>query len=270
MDFVLYGERGVGKTSLWEILLHGQRIQQHSASASDDFVSIFLRVLEELKEQFTDDERTRMAEVTGSIGKEGVASVGGKSGEEATEKPVAERKLDLNFVLDRVARRANSLDAVVIDEFQNLSKHAIQTQIIEVVKGFADRKVDVKIFLVGVADSDDELIPSQDYAQDKGRHFFIRRVPRMSDSELHDILDVRERLFRSRSRRRREETASCASQAATPRSRTVWHSAQRKAMGGEGISGVRPVPRFTASSDFSASVYPSPSRRPACMSRCRT
>jgi hypothetical protein len=49
-----------------------------------------------------------------------------------------------------------------------------------VVKGFAERKVDVKIFLLGVADSDDELIPSKEYPQYKGRHFFVRRVTRMS------------------------------------------------------------------------------------------
>src|SRR4051794_31860396 len=46
VHFVLYGERGVGKTSLWHVLLHDRKVQQHSASASDDFVSIFLRVLE--------------------------------------------------------------------------------------------------------------------------------------------------------------------------------------------------------------------------------
>jgi hypothetical protein len=38
---VLFGERGVGKTSLWNVLLHERRFQRHSASASDDFVSIF-------------------------------------------------------------------------------------------------------------------------------------------------------------------------------------------------------------------------------------
>jgi hypothetical protein len=195
VHLVLYGERAVGKTSLWQVLLHDRRVQQHSASASDDFVSIFLRVLEELGEQFTADERTRLAEVSSSLGKEGIASVGSKLGEEATEKPIEERRLDLNFVLDRVAGRAKSLDAVVIDEFQNVSKKAVQTQIIEVVKGFADRGVNVKIVLVGVADTGDELIPAAEYAQYKGRHFIARRVPRMSAREIRDIVNLREEHF---------------------------------------------------------------------------
>jgi Holliday junction resolvasome RuvABC ATP-dependent DNA helicase subunit len=195
VHLVLYGERGVGKSSLWNVLLTDRKVEQHSASSSDDLVSIFLRALEALGEQFTVEERTRLSEVSSSIGKEGVASVGSKLSEEATEKPIEERRLDLNFVLDRIAARSKSLDAVVIDEFQNLSKQAVQTQIIEVVKGFADRGLNLKILLVGVADTDDELVPAPEYAQYKGRHFVARRVPRMSDEEVRDILDRREERF---------------------------------------------------------------------------
>jgi len=194
--YVLYGERGAGKTSLWQVLLHGRPVQRHAASVNDDFVSIFLRVLEQLGEQFTADQRKSLSEVSGSLGMDGVASVGGKVGDETTEKPIAMRLLDLNFVLDRVAERADSLYAIVIDEFQRISVQAVQTQIMEVVKGFADRKIDVRIFLVGVADSDDELVPSQAYQESKGRHFVTHRVPLMARDELHDIIDIREARFR--------------------------------------------------------------------------
>jgi AAA+ ATPase superfamily predicted ATPase len=198
LHVVLYGERGVGKSSLWRILLHDRKVQVHTASASDDFVSIFLRVLEQLGEQFTEAERERLSEVSSSIGKDGVASIGSKVGEEITEKPIAERTLDLNLVLDRLARSAESLDAVVIDEFQNISRHAVQSQIIEVVKGFSDHGVNIKIFLVGVADSDDELIQTPDYPQYKGRNFVAKRVPRMSDDEVREILNRREERYRVR------------------------------------------------------------------------
>ena len=197
VHLVLYGERGVGKSSLWNVLLTDRKVEQHSASSSDDFVSIFLRALEALGEQFTVEQRSRLADLSSSIGKEGVASVGSKISEEATERPIAERKLDLNFVLDRIAARSKSLDAIVIDEFQNVSTQAVQTQIIEVVKGFADRGLNIKILLVGVADSDDELIPAREYAQYKGRHFIARRVPRMTDGEVRDIIDRREQRFRA-------------------------------------------------------------------------
>jgi AAA domain len=195
VHFVLYGERGVGKTSLCQVLLEDKRVTWHSASVLDDFVTIFYRVLEELGEQFTDDQRKSLTEVAGTLGPDKIASITSKEGFETSAIPVAKRQLDLNFVLDRIKRRASDLDAIVIDEFQNISAAAVQTQIIEVVKGFSDRKLDVKIFIVGVADSDDELISSTGYPEYKGRHLRARRVPRMSDDEVRDILDIRKRLF---------------------------------------------------------------------------
>jgi AAA domain len=193
--FVLYGERGAGKTSLWQVVLHDQRVERHQASTTDDFVSIFFRVLEHLGEQFTENERTNLTEVTGSIGVGG-ASAGASTSEEARLEAVAKRALDLNFVLDRVEGKASSLDAIVIDEFQNISTQAVQAQIIEVVKAFADRRIPVKIFLVGVADSDDELIPNEEYQREyKERHFFVRRVPLMSDDEARNIFEVRKSLY---------------------------------------------------------------------------
>jgi hypothetical protein len=197
-NFVLFGERGVGKTSFWKVLLHDRRVQHHTASASDDFVSIFLRVLNALGRDFTESERTRMSEITASIGPDKVASVGSKSAAGTTETPVAKRSLDLNLVLDRAAESVRDLDAIVIDEFQNIESENVQTQIIEVVKGFADKGVDVKIVIVGVADSGDQLLASREYAQYKTRHFLVRRIPRMSEEEIRDILDRRETRFRVR------------------------------------------------------------------------
>ena len=189
VHFVLYGERGIGKTSLWQVLLKDRRYKGHSASKADDFVSIFLRVLEDLGEQFTESDRRRLTGASASVGADKVASIGVNEGVESSETPVARRKLDLNLVLDRVARRANDIDAIVIDEFQNISAAVVQTQIIEVVKGFSDRKLAVKIIFVGVADSDDELLSSPEYAQYKDRHFRARFVSRMTDAEIRDILD---------------------------------------------------------------------------------
>jgi hypothetical protein len=195
LNFILYGERGVGKTSLWQILLNGRRVQRHSASESDDFVSIFLRVLERLGEQFTPEQRRRLTGLSSQLGSDKIGHIGTSEESETSETPIARRQLDLNFVLDKVAERAADLDAVVIDEFQSISAEAVQTQIIEVVKGFSDRRLVLPIFFVGVADSDDALISSPEYPQYKGRHFCAELVPRMSDSEIRDILTVRRKRY---------------------------------------------------------------------------
>jgi hypothetical protein len=74
--FVLYGERGIGKTSLWQVLLHGKRVKRHAASATDDFVSIFRRVLEEIGEDFTPVSRSDTSATSLSAGSKDVLGVG--------------------------------------------------------------------------------------------------------------------------------------------------------------------------------------------------
>jgi Cdc6-like AAA superfamily ATPase len=192
---VLYGERGVGKTSLWNVILNGRKVARHSASEADDFVSIFLDVLEQLDAAFIAAERKQGAEVTSSFGVEKVASAGTKLSGETVEKTVATHSLDAAFVLDRVAKRTRDLDAIVIDEFQNIGTPEVQTQIIDFVKSLTDRRIAVTVVIVGVADTDDELISSPEYDQYKGRHLFPRRVPRMPEAELRDILELRERAY---------------------------------------------------------------------------
>ena len=194
MHIVLYGERAVGKTSLWSVILSEKKVSHHSASSTDDFVSIFLRVLEKLGEQFGENERTRLETGSIAVGAGGThADVSESTG--ASEVVLAQRKVDLNLVLDRIALHSGDLDAIVIDEFQNLPKTTVQSQIIEVVKGFSDRKLKIHMFIVGVADSSDALLSSPEYEQYEDRHFTPYRVPVMTDAEVGEIMDLRKQDF---------------------------------------------------------------------------
>jgi len=194
-NFVFYGERGVGKTSFYNILFREYQIQKHNCSKSDNFVTIFLNILSNLGEQFTKADRKFLADAGYSIGSDNVLSVRAGSGMEEKDKPVAEQRLDLNFVLTKLTKKQNQIDAIVLDEFQNIEKPEIQTEIIEVVKGLADNNIDIKIVIVGIAGSDTELLTSSEYPQYKLRHFIAERIPKMNFEELRDIIDKRKKLF---------------------------------------------------------------------------
>jgi Cdc6-like AAA superfamily ATPase len=145
VNFVFYGDRGVGKTSLVNILFSEYVVKRHTCSANDDFVSIFLSILSDLGEQFTDEER-RVLEKTGlSLGAGTVSpiqtSVQEKTSSEHSQRPVASQSLDLNFVLKKLQNIQRELDVIFLDEFQNIKRLEIQTQIIEVVKGLADARM---------------------------------------------------------------------------------------------------------------------------------
>lgn len=145
-SLIIYGERGVGKTSFCNILLEGYKYQRHNCSKEDDFVTIFLNILTSLGEQFTKGEKKILAEAGYSIGDNNLLSVKAKIGGEEVIKPIADRRLDLNFVLNKFGKAKDQLNAIILDEFQNISNPKIQTQIIEVVKGFADNDIPITYF----------------------------------------------------------------------------------------------------------------------------
>ena len=195
MNFVLYGERGVGKTSFYKVSFDGYNIEVHNCSKNDDFITIFLNILSSRGEQFTEGERKLLADAGYKIGSDNLLSVEGKISAEEKEEPIAKQRLDLNFVLKKLTKLQNEIDAIVLDEFQNIKKHEIQTEIIEVVKGLADKNIKLNIVIVGVADSDTQLLTSQEYPQYKLRHFIAKKIPKMEIEELQDIIDKREELY---------------------------------------------------------------------------
>jgi hypothetical protein len=194
--FVLYGESSVGKSSLWQVLLADKRVCRHSASKSDNFASIFLPVLETIDEQFTAGERQRTLSGELSAGVPG--AVGAKAGESvgSTYAAVATPTVNLNFVRERISRHQKEIDAIVIDQFQKIDSAVVQDELIELAKSLSDNKIPVRLFFVGVADSDEHLVSSSEYREAKDRHFIVKRVPRMNDEEIRDILDRRRRMFK--------------------------------------------------------------------------
>ena len=193
---VLYGERGVGKTSFCNILFENRNILKHSCSNNDTFVTIFLNILSRTGDHFTDAEIKVLAEAGYKIGNDNILSIGGKLGAEEAAKPVADQRLDLNFVLRKFLKANPDIDVIFLDEFQNISQPDIQSEIVEVVKGIADDK-DTKIItaIAGIAKLDKELLSSPNYDQYKGRHFVAAKLPRMNVQELRDIIDKRKNLF---------------------------------------------------------------------------
>ena len=194
-NFVLYGERGVGKTSFYNVLLNGLAVERHNCSKQDDFVTIFLNILSKRGEQFTAADQESLAKMGYKIGDKLPIAVEGSVEAKAKEIPVAQRRLDLNFVLNKLRRLERKVQVIVLDEFHNIESDDVQTGIIEVVKGLSDEKISIKLVLVGIAESDTDLLTSPEYPQYKGRHFVATRIPRMNREELADIIYKRERLF---------------------------------------------------------------------------
>lgn len=157
---VLYGERGVGKTSLAVVLEAFQ-------TDTDDFIGVA-----RINCTSSDDFGTMWRKAAREIGFE--------------EKWVDDAYI--NPDPDDIRRMMQSLDhrtLVIFDEFDRLTNDDAMTLMADTLKGLSDHVVSSKVVIVGVADSVTGLI---------GEHESVRRaveqvhMPRMTRPEVDEIV----------------------------------------------------------------------------------
>lgn len=171
---ILYGEPGVGKTSIAKLLRYfvphtpkPVHYIRKPVVSTDDFVSIWGNVFRNIK--YTEFQEGRSRDVS-----------------------VAEIYPDSITPSDVVRELSNFGEAcipvIVIDEFQQLENSETAKLMSETVKAVSDEGVNATIIVVGVGDSVDELV--------RGHSSIIRcseevLMPRMKKEELQELLNVR-------------------------------------------------------------------------------
>lgn len=178
---VLYGEAGVGKTSLAKVYaelfpstfryLQSFRVQ---VDPSDDFSSIWRKVFKDIHIRVLRDESG-----PDSVG-ELTALARFYEGQKITPDDVR-RELDAVF-------KPAQIPIIVIDEFDKVKDLEAHTLMANTIKSLSDYGVNTTIVIVGVAENITALV---------GEHPSIMRcleqvhMPRMNTSERKEILDKR-------------------------------------------------------------------------------
>src|SRR5918999_647745 len=193
---VVYGERGVGKTSLATVAAEMLRSANYltaraTCDASDDFASVWRKALSEI------EFRTKRPAVGFSDQVREITHRASKGlGEDHDVTPDRVRA-----VLERVGQQREV--AVFIDEFDRLRDPERRILFADTIKALSDRLVKATIILIGVADSVGELIREHRSIE---RALVQIHMPRMSREELADIvrrgLDAARMTIRSDAERR--------------------------------------------------------------------
>ncbi|MDQ3704035.1 MAG: ATP-binding protein [Chloroflexota bacterium] len=175
---ILYGERGVGKTSLASVLsdiLAGNKVQLvQAAKLTCDGTSTFSSIWREL---FRELSIVLPAKALGFLKNERQTTL---RLDELLPENVTPN--DIRYVLQRINVRL----LLIIDEVDRIRDREVTALLADTIKILSDHAVNTTIILVGVADSVDQLI---------AEHHSIERalqqvpVPRMSMDELLEILD---------------------------------------------------------------------------------
>ncbi len=175
---ILFGERGVGKTSLANVLsgflqspAHNILTPRVNCDSTDDFESLWRKILAEIE----------MHRTINRIGFDSNTSLEGFAASDLLGNPVSPDGVRRALtVLSRT-----SLPILIVDEFDRLDPEP-KRGVADTIKALSDHSVPATVILVGVADSVDELIVEH---QSVERALVQVRMPRMSREEIEEIIN---------------------------------------------------------------------------------
>ena len=171
---VLFGQRGVGKTSLANVLvqiLKDMLAVKVSCDGADTFATIWNRVLVTASVKFKQ-------KAFGFTGEESERSL--TLGQALGHDPNSTKPAEIADLL----RRMNAPVAIILDEFDKLTDPSIKSQFADLIKIVSDTAPLVTIVLVGVAENIHELVGEHESIQ---RNLVHVELPLMSEAEIEII-----------------------------------------------------------------------------------
>ncbi|MFH6981832.1 ATP-binding protein [Marinoscillum luteum] len=173
---ILYGERGVGKTSLGNIMatqLTNVFPVKVTCSRDDDFKSLWHRAFQKIP----------LATTT--------TGIGFTSEEQTSYTSLASRILDIEDVLpanieSMLMPVLNNRILFVFDEFDNINKNRVREQFADLIKSLSDNCDNITIIIIGISDNVVNLLGNH---QSLERCLKQIRMPRMTPDELGGIID---------------------------------------------------------------------------------
>ncbi|MCD0420833.1 ATP-binding protein [Rubrivivax sp. JA1024] len=171
---VMFGQRGVGKTSLANIL--GQVLKDMlsvkiSCDGADTFATVWNRVLVSASVRFKQ-------KALGFSGEDTDRSM--TLGQALGHDPNSTKPAEVADLL----RRMNAPAVIILDEFDKLTDPQIKSQFADLIKIVSDTAPLVTIVMVGVAENIHELVGQHESIQ---RNLVHVELPLMSDAEIETI-----------------------------------------------------------------------------------
>jgi Cdc6-like AAA superfamily ATPase len=175
---VLFGERGVGKTSLANVLdevlqpLHkGILTTRVNCDAGDTYAMVWRKVFDRIP--LESEERTAGFHPASAFSYRSVAD----------NLPPDITSLEVRRALEFLSVRTRVI--IILDEFDRIEDSLTKAAFADTIKMLSDYAIGTTMILVGVADSIDELIMEHESIE---RALVQVHVPRMSQEELGEII----------------------------------------------------------------------------------
>jgi Cdc6-like AAA superfamily ATPase len=169
---VLYGDRGLGKTSLMNratgmLRAAGYCVGRHICDTNSDFESIMRGLIRDIPESFL------------------VVPVSDQPGARGCEQALPQREIEPGDIASLPSRLNAPHVVLIADEFDRVRSHEVQDRLADTIKQVSDRAVALSFVIIGVSGDLEELI---------GRYPSIRRsivgiqLPALTNAETARII----------------------------------------------------------------------------------
>lgn len=180
LHMVLYGERGIGKTSLLHILTQAATEARYivvytSCGANSTFDETFRSAAVDIPLLFHSGFSPTATE----------AERGSSLADLLPSEPLTPRKFG-----DLCAKLTGTRVLIILDEFDRAESGPFRRDVAELIKNLSDRLGRVQLVLAGVAADLTELV---EHIPSIRRNIFALRVPKMSEGEIMQIIANGER-----------------------------------------------------------------------------
>lgn len=180
LHVVLYGERGIGKTSLMHVLTQAASEARYivvytSCGANSTFDETFRAAAEQIPLLFHSGFSPTAAET----------EKGSTLADLLPNEPLSPRKFG-----DLCAKLTGTRVLIILDEFDRAESGSFRRDVAELIKNLSDRLGRVQLVLAGVAADLTELV---EHIPSIRRNIFALRVPKMSEGEVMQIVANGER-----------------------------------------------------------------------------
>jgi len=177
---VLYGERGIGKTSLVHILADIARESRYhvayaSCGSGSRFDEIFRGVLKDIPMLYTKNANPAGRDV--------------ESGASLADL-LPEGTFDARHLGDICATITGTRVLVILDEYDRIQDPSFRQSIAELVKNLSDRAARVQLVIAGVSANLQELVG---YIPSIRRNVVGLPMPRLDSKEIAALIDIGER-----------------------------------------------------------------------------
>lgn len=179
LHIIIYGDRGIGKTSLLHVLSQAAREAR--------YIVVYISCGE--SSNFNDTFRAVSAEVP-ALYHSAVSATANPAEQGATlaemlpEEPVTPR-----FMADLFSKLVGTRVLVVLDEFDRVESSEFRRTIAELIKNLSDRAVRVQLVIAGVASDLTELF---EYIPSIRRNVFALQIPKMEAAEIRHLVSAGE------------------------------------------------------------------------------